>query len=190
VRRLLHAVGLAGFALVLSGSALAAGGEEAHGPNWGMLFFHCLNISILFLVIYRFGRRPIQNFLAERSRGIREQIGAGRERLEQAEAEMAQLRQRLDSFEGEAERIVALQIEQGEQESARAAQRAEQTAQRIREDAQNVASQELNLARQELRAEASELATELAAEILRGELSEGDDARLIDDFVGRVGERQ
>ena len=103
---------------------------------------------------------------------------------------MAQLRQRLDSFEGEAERIVALQIEQGEQESARAAQRAEQTAQRIREDAQNVASQELNLARQELRAEASELATELAAEILRGELSEGDDARLIDDFVGRVGERQ
>ena len=59
MRRLLHAVGLAGCALVRSGSALAAGGEEAHGPNWGMLFFHCLNISILFLVIYRFGSHSL-----------------------------------------------------------------------------------------------------------------------------------
>ena len=180
------------FATLLSSlalPALAAEGE-AHGPNFGMLLWHVVNISVLFGVIYWFGRGPVLNFLSDRSDGIRASIEAGGERLRSAEAEMAEIRRRLDRFDEESERIIQSQVEQAQLESERAAERASQTAERIREDAQSVASQELARARQELRAEASELATELAGQLLRAELTEGDDERLVSDFIERIGERQ
>lgn len=184
-----------GFAVLVAVAepALAASGQEgeaAHGPNWKMLGFHFFNISILFLVIYKFGRAPLLGFLAQRSRDIRAQIEAGGDRLKSAETEMAEIRQRLADFDAESQRIIQAQVEQAELESQRAAERAQQAAERIREDTQSVAAQELTRARQELRAEASDLATDLAAKLLAGQLTDADDVRLVDDFVGRVGDRQ
>ena len=96
--------------MLTAGTAVAA--DAADGPNFKMLFFHALNIGILFFLLYKFGRGPILDFLAQRSRDIRAQIDAGAERLRQAEAEMAELRRRLDDFESEAQRIVQ-QVQEG-----------------------------------------------------------------------------
>lgn len=161
--------------------------EAEHGPSWWMLFFHILNFSILMFVLFRYAGPVILDFLAQRSRGIRSRIEMADERLRAAETELAGLRDRLASFEDEEARILSFASEQGERAKTRAIERAHDTAQRIREDAERVANQEIARARQILREEAAELATELAAELLRQNLSEDDDQRLVQEFVERVG---
>ena len=153
-----------------------------------MLGWHVVNFGFLLFLLHRYARKPILDFLAQRSQGIREQIRDAEQRLDAAEAEVASLRARLRDFESEAQGIVTAATEQAEFERARALERASETAQRIREDAQRVAGQEIERARQELRDEAADLATTLAAEILRESLTPDDDKRLVGEFVERIRE--
>ena len=166
--------------LAVASGVQAAEGAEAHGPSWTMLGWHVVNFGFLLFLLHRYARKPILDFLAQRSQGIREQIRDAEQRLDAAEAEVASLRARLRDFESEAQGIVTAATEQAEFERARALERASETAQRIREDAQR--------ARQELRDEAADLATTLAAEILRERLTPDDDKRLVGEFVDRIRE--
>ena len=76
-----------------------------------------------------------------------------------------------DRAEAEGERILA---------DARAA------AERIRNDARAAVGQELRRAREELRQEAADLSVELAAGILRGQVTPGDRDRLVDEFIEKI----
>jgi F-type H+-transporting ATPase subunit b len=164
--------------------------SEGGGPSWKMLGLHVLNFSFLLFLLYRYARPAVLEFLRERSRGIRQDIESAEDRLRAAEAEIAQLRTRLSDLDAESAHIVSSTTEQAELEKARAFERAAETSRRIQEDAQRVAAQETERARQALRAEAGELATQLAAELLRENLTAEDDQRLVQEFTERVGGSQ
>jgi F-type H+-transporting ATPase subunit b len=183
------------FALLLvafSSTAWAAGGGESgeHGVSWTVLAVHVLNFGFLMFLLYRYARKPILGYLADRSQGIRKEIESAEERLAHAESELAELRALLASFDDEARSIVDTARAVAEQEKARQIERAHETATRIREDAERVAGQELERARQTLRAEAAELATQLAAELLREQMTQEDDQRMVGEFVERLGGSQ
>jgi F-type H+-transporting ATPase subunit b len=59
-------------------------------------------------------------------------------------------------------------------------------AERIRSDAANAVDHEVRRAQANLRAEASQLAVELAAGILREQVTTQDRDRLIDEFIARI----
>ena len=182
------------FALLLvafSSTAWAAGGDDGdHGVSWTVLALHLLNFGFLLFLLYRYARKPILGFLADRSQGIRKEIESAEERLGRAERELEQLRVRLARFGEETRSIVTTARDLAEQEKARQIERAHETGARIREDTERVAGQELERARQILRAEAAELATELAAELLREQMTPEDDRRLVSEFVERLGGTQ
>ncbi len=186
------ACGAALLALLLAAPLAARAAAEAaeHGPNFGLLALHVLNFAFLVYLLNRFARRPILDFLAQRSQGIRQELDSAQVRLSEAEAELESLRARVAAFEGESERIVAAGEEQARIEKDRAISRASEMAARIRQDAQRVAAQEIERARQVLRAEAAELATGLAAEIMREKLTAKDDERLVEEFIDRIGEAE
>lgn len=181
---------LVGFALLLLWPELAIGAEEGetHGASWTILILHVANFSFLAFLLYRYARRPILDYLAQRSLNIKSQLESAQERLRSAETELAELRERLAHLHEEEERLLSLGAERGEGERARSIARGEETARRIREDAQRVAAQEIARARQVLREEAADLAAELAAELLRQNLTVEDDRRLVQEFIERVGE--
>ncbi len=175
--------------LVLAPEANASGGgeSEAHGPNWNLLFFQVLNATILAIVLVKFAGPALRSYLQQRSSDIRQAIEGAQEKLREAEAEVAELRGRLDSFEGEAEGLVAGVAEAAEAEGARVQERAQASAERIREDARRVADSEIERARQALRAEAAKLAIEIAGEMLSEQTTPEDDERLVREFTDEIG---
>ena len=170
-----------------AGPALASGGAAEGGPHWNLLGFQILNTVVLLLILLRFTRRPIRDFLIQRSNSIRRGIEEAEGRVRDAEAEIEQLRRRLSHFSEEAGQIIARSAEQADAERARGIERAQGTAQRIREEAQRVADQEIVRARQELQAEAAELAASLARDLVREQLTLEDDRRFVREYVERAG---
>jgi F-type H+-transporting ATPase subunit b len=185
----MRAVATLPFLLVLAAPALAASeAGEAHGPSFGMLALHALNFAFMLWLLNRYARRPLLDYLAQRSQGIREELDSAQARLLEAEQELDALRTRLAAFDGEAERILATAEQVAQSEKQHAVERARETADRLREDAQRVVQQEIARARTELRAEAANLSTRLAGELLRDKLEPEDDKRLVKEFVDRIGE--
>lgn len=162
---------------------------EGGGTSWTVLALHVLNFGFLLWLLNRFAKKPILDFISQRSFGIRHDIEAAEQKLADAESEIARLRERIAGLEDERERILDAAAAQAEHERGQAVERARETSARIAEDAQRVAAQEIERARQELRAEAAELATTLAGSILRDQLTEDDDQRLVREFVGSIGDR-
>jgi len=176
--------------LLLAPEALAAGGEsggEAHGPSWNLLFFQVLNATILAIVLVKFAGPALRGYFQQRSSDIRQAIEGAQEQLREAEAEIAELRARLESFDREAEGLVRGAAEAAEAEGTRVKERAQATAERIREDARRVADSEIERARQALRAEAAKLAIEIAGETLRDQTTPEDDERLVREFTDEIG---
>lgn len=186
-RRWILSIGalLAAAAPALARAAEEGHGEE-HGPDWATLAIALFQLGILGFVLYRYAWPAIQGFFFQRSESIRKQLEQSQSKLRAAEAELGDLRRRLQNIDAESSRLVAQFTEQAVFERERAAQRAEQTARRIREEAQRVADRELERARSELRAEAAELAASLAADLLRAQSRPDDHSRLLDEFIAKV----
>ena len=176
-----------GSLLLLLASPVWAATAAEHGTNWPLLGLQVLNTAVLVLILLRFTRRPIRDFLLQRSHRIRRQIDAAETRLREAETEIEQLRRRLVRFEEEKQEIIARSGEQAEAERAQTLERVRATAERIREEARRVADQEIERARQVLQSEAAELAVSLARDLLREQLTPDDDRRLLREYVDRLG---
>lgn len=174
--------------LTLAPEAWAAAEEHA-GPSWKLLGLQILNTVILLAILIRVVRRPLAEFLQQRSRGIAQRIDDAQAALQNAQAELAQSKERLERYDQEAAEIMQRVEAQAQAERQRTLERAEHAAERIRTEARQVADQEIERARRELRREASELAVQLAAEILEEKLNAEDDRRLVQEFTERVGER-
>ena len=172
---------------LLAPEALAAEAEGGHGPQWGYLGIQLLNVAILGFILYRYAGQRVSEALASRSRAVRQQIDDAEEQLRSVESELSGLREQLGRIGYDAARMVREAEEQAEFQRARTLERAEKTAQRIREEARRVADHEVSRARQTLRDDAARLATSLAGEILRDRLTPEDDARLVREFVERIG---
>jgi F-type H+-transporting ATPase subunit b len=184
----LAAVGLVAAALLALAPDAWAATEEHAGPSWSLLALQILNTAILLAILVRVVRRPLAEFLQQRSRGIAKRIEDAQVALRNAQAELAQSRERLERYDQEAAEIMQRVEEQAQAERQHTLERAEHAAERIRAEARAVADQEIERARRELRSEAAELAVQLAAEILAEKLNPEDDRRLVQEFAERVGE--
>ncbi len=172
----------------IAGDAAAA--SEAHAePNWRLLILQIINVFVLAFVLFRFARQPLQEFLKNRAAAIRDRLEDSQDRLRRAEADLKEIRERLDGFEAEANRMVGDAEEQARASAARIMERAEEQATRIRNEASIVATQEVSRARGELQREASNLAISMAGEILREKMTLDIDRRLVGEYIQKVEER-
>ncbi len=176
-----HAVAIALVAVVPT-AALAS--EEK--VNVSELLFQALNLAIVLAVLSYFARKPIIEYFATRRSEIKRDLEASAELLTAAEHRNSQIQRRLLDLESQLVDIVETSRRRADEESERILAEARKTADRIHGDAKIAAEQELVRARRALRAEAAELAVELADELLRQHVSQGDRDRLLDEFITRV----
>jgi len=177
-----RATGLALAASVLPGSALAAGDG---GGGWDF-FFRVFNVVLLLLVLYATARKPIQAFFRDRRDRIQGEVETAGRLQKEAEERHARLQRQLAELEGELERIRLTARQRAENEGDRILSDARASADRIREDARIAIEQELRRAREELRREAANLSVEVASGLLRDEITENDEERLLDEFIDEV----
>lgn len=171
-------------ALVLAGPAFAAGGGEEDVVK--DLLYRVLNVAILLGVLVYFARKPIQGFFSDRRNQIRDSLGAATELVRRAETRYSKWQRRLADLEDELGSIRETARERAEREREQIIADARAAAERIVHDARSAVDQEVRRAKAQLRDEASELAVELAAEILREQVTTRDRERLFDEFLERI----
>ncbi len=182
----------AGAAHEAGGGHEAAGGHEGgehHGVTHSQIMnflWHCLNFSILVIVLVKFLRKPITDAL----QGRRESIRSAFEELEakkvEAERKYAEYEKKLSNMDAEAERILNSFIEQGKAEKEKIIAQAHDAAERIKAQAEFYVQQELAKAKAELQKEVTEMAVKMAEDLVRKNLTDQDHHRLISEYLEKV----
>lgn len=185
-----------------AGEEVEHGAEaEHHGPTWGEYAMRWINFVMLAALLWWLLVVPpafvVDNFefpglkvvLGERAGGIVAARELAREQRQEAERRLAESQERLDRVEQEARELVAEAEGDAERERQRLEREAEEQADRIRQTADRDLRSETLQARRQLRAHAANLAVEMAADLVRDNLTEEDQRRLVREYLEDLGER-
>jgi len=168
--------------LLFATPALASGGEDAG------LLYPIINLVLLIAALVYFARKPVVKFFNDRRGDIQNDLKKSSDLLAEAEAKFANWQRKLIDLEQELETIREASRQRAENERANIIADATASAKRIRADATAAIEQELRRSRAVLREEAADLALELAENLLRGQVNDGDRERLVGEFIERIEE--
>lgn len=145
-----------------------------------------LNFAVFAWVIYRFGKKPVQESLVKRKETILRDIETAQKMREEAEQRLREYEDKLAHIDQEIERIRADFREQGERDRKRIQLEAEEKRERMLKDAQFLIEQESKQIRTTLLRETVEAAVQAAEQVLRSRISNEDQDRLADQFLKQI----
>ena len=167
----------------------AAGHGEHHGITKTQLMnfiWHCLNFSLLAIVLFKLLRKPISGALKDRTESSRTELETLEKQKAEAQQKYAEYEKRLSNMEQEAEKILQTFIEQGKEEKKKIIAQAEEAAERIKGQAEFFVKQELAKAKVELTKTVADTAVKIAEELIRKNLTKKDHHRLISEYLEKV----
>lgn len=175
------------------GTEHAAGGEQgtehAAPPSKGWQAtdtYKVMNFAVLAVALVFLLRKPVKQALADRIQSIKNQLSELEAQKAAAEAELAKYNQRFQKLDQEAEKLIAQYVQQGEEAKARILKEAETATDKLQEQARRNIEHEFKKARQELQDDVLEKALAKAEEMVRDRISDGDQERLVDDYLSKV----
>ena len=172
----------------------AAGHEgAAHGEHHGLthgqvmnFVWHCLNFALLIVILVKFLKEPISSSLKGRQESIAKAFDELEDKKQQAEARFKEYEQKLSGMDEEAKQILENFVAQGQKERDAIIEQAKAAAERIKAQAEFYVQQELAKAKIELQKEVADMAVSMAEEIIKKNLTEQDQAKLISEYLERV----
>ncbi len=187
-RRLTETFLAGGFVLAFGGVAFAAGGGGGHENDWRDLALRTLNFVILVAILYKLLNKPIANFFSARRENIQSTLEDLEAKKREAERVAAEYQAKMAALEGETEKIIAELVAEGEAEKEKIIEAAKRQAEYLRQQAELAIQQEVKLAKESLQHEVAEMSVQAAEELLRKNMQSEDQARLVQEFLSRVGE--
>jgi F-type H+-transporting ATPase subunit b len=181
----------AALALVALAAGVACAAGDGHADSGVVakdFAWRILDFGLMIGILIYFLTKPIRNGLAGRREGIEKALSDAVAAREAAEAKFADYDSKLSKASAEIEEMSAAIRREGELERDRILANAKEMAQKITAEAEKTAESEILRARTELRQEASRLAITLAEDLLKKQMTAGDQARLVDEYVSKVGE--
>ena len=164
------------------GAESDAGHEESIWPQVGKI----VNFAILIGTVIYFGRKPLAGYLATRGAQVRSELVAAEEMKKTAAAQIAEMDAKLQALPAELDALKA----RGQQEIAAEEQRirdlAETERARLIEQASREITQRTRVARRELIEHAASLAVGVAQTKIRAQITDADQARLVDRYLTEV----
>ncbi len=163
------------------------GGHHAltHGQVMNFVW-HCLNFALLLVILVKFLKQPISDSLKGRQESIAKAFEELEAKKEEAANRFKEYEQKLSGMDEEAKRILENFVAQGQKERDTIIEQAKAAAERIKAQAEFYVQQELAKAKTELQSEVAELAVKMAEEIIRKNLTEQDQSKLISEYLERV----
>jgi F-type H+-transporting ATPase subunit b len=186
---LLALVVTAGFATL----ALASSGAEgAHGggiprEKWLDLLYRTLNFAGLLIILIWALKKPIAHALSSRRQAIIDKFADLEAQKAEAERIYKEYEGRLAKIDAEVEAIISAAVKQGEAEKDRLLAEADRAATDMRRQAELAIQHELAQARLQLRGEVAEQAVKLAEELIKKNLQDADQNRMVEDYLDKVG---
>ena len=173
--------------LVASVAVAAEEGFEPHERSIQLLVLAFINFAIYAYILYRFAWPAIVKYLVERRAAVVAALEAAATASAEAEALKAEFEAKMKTLEADVAKARAEVLAIAEIEAKELVEQARRSAERIRRDARLVADQEVARARRLLQEESAQLVARAAGEIVRKNLTNDDQARLVAEFVADTG---
>jgi len=163
-------------------------GAEEHGGLSGLLW-PVANFVVLLVLLNKFMRAPITDYLAGRSSQIRKDLVEAAELNKTATAQLADVDRKLQALPGELDALKTRGAEEIVAEEERIASAAAADRARLLTQTRREIEVRLQAAQRELSDHAATLALQLAEQKLAREMTAADHARLVTRYVDQVKER-
>jgi F-type H+-transporting ATPase subunit b len=163
-------------------AASEGGGTHWQKTDWARV----LNFTILAVALYIVLRKPISQALNNRIKGIKEELEDLESRKSMVEKQLVDYKNKLALLDKEAEQIVAEYIRQGEEAKARILTEASAAADKLKEQARKNIEHEFAQAKLELQSEIVDQALAKAEAVIRKQIGDADQERLVDDYLAKV----
>ena len=173
--------------LVVAPLMIAASG--AGGWGWVETAGRWFNLAVLVGIIAYFLRAPLRQFLADRKRGIQENISSAGEALQEAEERLSTVKGQIEGLDDELAGMRQTTIEESELERQRLLARTQRDVDRLTRRAETEIQLLTRVARDEIRSHAADLAVGLARQRLSQELTAEEDARVVGRAVEHLDSR-
>jgi F-type H+-transporting ATPase subunit b len=168
--------------------AFGSGGEEGeHGSLVKDYMWKIFNFLLLVVVLFKFAKKPLSNFLQKRTELIEKTLNEAKEAKDAALKALQEVEGRLKAKDAEIEAILAAAKKSGEQERDRIIAESSRLKDKILEQAKTNIDFEVKHAKEVIKAEAVELAMELAEKKLKDKLTKDEQERLLDDSLVKIG---
>jgi F-type H+-transporting ATPase subunit b len=165
----------------------SGGGEEGSaGAIAKDYLWKIINFGILFFILYKFGKKPLQSFLKQRTELIEKTLKEAKEAKELAQKALAAVEERLKARDREIGEIVSSAKESGEKEKARLIEEGSRMKEKILEQARTNIAYEVKRAKETIMEEASAIAIELAEKKLKEKLTQEEQLKLLDDSLANL----
>jgi F-type H+-transporting ATPase subunit b len=148
------------------------------------------NFAVLLVLLYAFLWDPVLDFLDKRRQTIQGRLDDAENNRKQAAQLQQERQEELDEIRRERADIIEQARSMGEQEGDQIVERARREAQRLMSQTEDRIGEQVRHARQELRREVAEMATEIAARVLKREISEQDHHAVVQRMVEELDEFQ
>lgn len=187
------------FAVLATGAILFAATGGGHGApagptiwgiptaKWWDLLWRTLNFAVLAIVLAKLLSKPIANGLKGRRQSIREEFEDLEDRKAEADKVYQEYEEKLSSIEQEIDEIIKNAIAQGEAEKERIIEDGKRAAKDMKRQAEMAIQHELAAAKLKLREDVANQAVVMAEELIKKNLQETDQVKLIEDYLTKVG---
>ena len=175
--------------------AVAAMAHASSGAEGGSLspaklkdlLWRAMNFAVLVIVLIKVLAKPIANGLRSRQQSIKEQFNDLEERKAEADRAYQTYEEKLSAIDQEIKDIIQSAVAQGEAEKERIISEANRAAEDIKRQAEMAIQHELAAAKLKLREEVANQAVVMAEALIRKNLQEADQVKLIEDYLAKVG---
>jgi F-type H+-transporting ATPase subunit b len=175
----------------LASENFAPENPEGEEPATGReLWYKLINFAILVGALAFLLRKPAAQFMAQRSESIRKSLEESRKALEASQAQIRAIEEKLRGLEEEISRFKAAAAQEMEAERERLRLAAAAEAERILQFAHAEIDNATRAAKLELKVYAARQAVELAEAMIRQQLDEAGQHRLVGRFVGELDQKQ
>jgi F-type H+-transporting ATPase subunit b len=146
-----------------------------------------MNFTALAIILLKFLKNPLVDALKGRKQTIAAEFEDPEARRSDAEQEYKEYESKLAGIDDELKQMVETAIAQGQKEKVRILEEAEQGAENIKRQAEMAVQGEIADAKRRLKVEVTEQAALMAEEIIKKNLQDADQEKLVEDYLTKVG---
>jgi F-type H+-transporting ATPase subunit b len=178
---------LIGAALTPSLAWAAEDGAQGHG-TWGALFFYIVNFLLFAGILWKYALPAARHFFKERATGIRATLAKADAAFRDAQALANRAAERMAKLEAEKSQIAADLADETVYQVGRIYDLAQESAARIKRDAEVSSAAMAENANRRVREALAHTAGKLARDLVAKNFQPGDQTRLLQSFVEKLGQ--
>ena len=152
------------------------------------LLWNVVNVLVLYLLLRKFLFKPIQNVLDQRQKLVDANLADSRDAKAKAQAALTAAEDKLHNVDAEAATRRQASEQQAEKEKEQLLADAQRQADAIVAQGKAAAEAERTSKLRQADAQIADLTRTLCAKVLERNLTEQDDARMLDDLLQKAGE--